>query len=106
MSKKREIQKNSPENEAALDLADQFDTNHDIKALADSPGGKQLVDLLLKDVVGTVNKIAGNRAEYTLPQFQAAGADLDTKLNLLRIITRAEENEQYLQEMIADALAE
>ena len=106
MSKKREIQKNNPDNETAVDLAEQFDTNHDLKALADTPGGKQLVQLLLQDVVATVNRLAAGRSKYTLPQFQAAGADLDTKLNLLRIITRAEENEGYLEEMIADALAE
>ena len=107
MSKKKEIQKNNPHaNESALQLAEQFDTNHDLKALADTEGGKQLIELLLRDVVSTVNRVAANRADYSLAQFQAAGADLDTKLNLLRVITRAAENEKYIEEMLSDALAE
>lgn len=107
MSRKKELQKNRPNApQEVFDLAEQFDTNHELKALADTEGGKQLVELLLKDVVATVGNIAGNRAKWSLAEFQAAGADLDTKLNLLRVITRAKENEQFLDEMIADALAE
>jgi hypothetical protein len=106
MSREKEIKKNNPEaDESLLELARQFDENHDLKVLHDTNGGKLLVRLLVQDIIGTMNRIAANRATYTLSDFQAAGSDIETKLNIVRALIRAEDNEEYLNELLAENLA-
>lgn len=104
MSKKKQIQKSNPDNEDAINLAEQFDTVHDLKALYDTEGGKQLVTLLLSDVTTAVYKIAAQRRELSLQDFQSLASDIDTKLNLAKLLINAKENEEFLEEQIQEAL--
>ena len=88
-------------NPEVQDLVEQAEALHEIKALYDQPGGKQLVSLLLKDVVSTVHLLAnGNQERDMLCE------RLKANLNLARLLIKAEENEQHLDDLIADALAE
>jgi len=105
MSKKKEIQKNNPDNADALMLAELYDDNHDIKAFADLPGGKKLADMLTQEVVSSVNRIVSDRSKLTLTDYQTLAADLSANLRLLRMLQNAKENETILEEQIADALA-
>ena len=104
MSKKQQIQKHPNSNDEALNLAEQFDTVHDLKALYDTEGGKQLVNLLLQDVSAAVQKIASQRRELTLVDFQSLASDIDTKLNLAKLLLNAKENEEFLEEQLQEAL--
>lgn len=104
MSKKAELQKQPRVSDEAISLAEQWDQLHDLKALYDSEGGKQLVSLLLQDISSAVTNVAANRRMYTLQDFQSLASDIDTKLNLVRLLTRAEENERFVEEQIQESL--
>ena len=104
MSKKKQLQKNPKSNEEVLDLAEQFDTVHDLKALYDTNGGKQLVSLLLQDMSSAVHKIASQRSTLSLLEFQSLASDIDTKLNLAKLLINAKANEDFLEEQIQEAL--
>lgn len=78
----------------------ELDKYHDLKALADHPGGKILVESLLSDVVAKVDTLAGNYREFTHIEIIAHLASLNEKLTLLRALTRAENNHKELSEAL------
>jgi hypothetical protein len=79
---------------------------HDLKALYSTPGGKLLVDALVKDACSAVELIANQYKSLSHQEFVALGADISTKINLARSLTRAEKNEKYIDEQMADLLKE
>jgi len=93
-------------NEEAVILAEQIDALQDIKALADTPGGKKLVSLLLKDTVDAVHKIRSGRSVNTLAEFQSYAADIDTKLSLVKLLNAARADEDFLLEQLQEALSQ
>jgi hypothetical protein len=92
-------------NEEAVDLAEQIDEIHDITALATSEGGKKLVVTLLKDVTTQVLDMAQNSSNYDLAKFQGVTAKLRANLDLVKLLNSSEENEDYLKDLLKDALA-
>ena len=92
--------------EDSIDLAEQADKLQDIKALGDTNGGKELVKLLLTDVVNNVRKLSNNYSSYTQQEFIAACATMKANTDLAKLITSAEGNLEYLDEEIARLLAE
>lgn len=89
-----------------LDLVESADSVQDIKAIADQPGGKELVRLLLKDVVSNVMKLASSYSVLTHTEMIALGAQLNERLALAKLIMNAADKEKELDQAIADALAE
>lgn len=87
-------QQDKTEEEKALDKY------HDLKALADHPGGKVLVEGLLSDVVMKVDILASNYRELTHVDMIAHLAALSEKLALLRALTRAKDNFKELSEAL------
>lgn len=107
MKKLQKIKKNNPDvdqNENLVQLAEEFDKLHDIKALADTPGGARLAELLVIDVVNNVNKLAYNYSSLSLSELQAICAALNANLGLAKLITKSKENLGHLDEMIAEQL--
>lgn len=103
MSKTNRVSKEVLEERPDLqDLVNEADKLHDIKALYDTDGGKQIVQLLLKDVVSTVHTITNAEPEK-MPQLAER---LKANLNLVKLFVKAGENEEHLDNLIADALAE
>lgn len=92
--------------EDSIDLAEQADKLQDIKALGDTNGGKELVTLLLTDVVNNVRKLSNNYSSYTQQEFIATCATMKANTDLAKLITSAESNLDYLDEEIARLLAE
>ena len=90
----------------SIDLAEQADKLQDIKALGDTNGGKELVNLLLTDAVNAARKMANNYTTYSQNDFIAQCATIRANTDLARLILSAEDNLEYLDEQIAQLLAQ
>lgn len=77
-----------------------------ITAIADMEGGKTLVKNLLKDVVSCVDSVCSHHETLTLQQFISLGAEMKTKLDMVRVISRSKKNKKYLEELLAEPLQE
>lgn len=109
MSRKETVKKANPkalEDGFLVDLIEAADSAHDIKAIADQPGGKKLVELLLKDVVNSVNVLAAKYHELSHIEMIAECARLNERRTLAKAIMNAGQKEEELDEAIKDALAE
>lgn len=103
MSKRNRVSKEDlRQNPDLQDLVSEADKLHDIKTLYDTEGGKQIVNLLLKDVVSVVHTIT-NAEPKDMPQLAER---LKASLNLVRLFVKAGENEEHLDSLIADALVQ
>jgi len=81
-------------------LEEQKDQIHSIKALGDTDGGKELVALLVKDVVvGVHHLVAGADHVKTI-------AEMKARMELAQLILNAEDTEKELDILIAEALSE
>jgi len=92
--------------DTAIDIATEMDDNHDLSALANSEGGKQLIANCLQLSVSALQKMRAGRATLTLQQFQAYVADIDANLGLVKRLSIAEEYETQLEEQLAEALSQ
>jgi len=87
------------EAEDIVALAEQADQLQDIKVLYESNGGKVLVDLLVKEVTNTMNKLA-----YGTDDREKNCATLRANLDLIKLLVNAKDNEAEADRMIAEAL--
>lgn len=85
-------------------MKEQKDKYHALKTLLDQDGGKALVASLLTDVKNCVERIATGYKVMTYEEFLSVSAELSAKLSLARELTRAEQNEKYIDQQILDAL--
>jgi hypothetical protein len=76
----------------------------ELASIGDSKGGKILVDNIVTDVVGTINKLSDSCSTLTQQEFIAYCSLMKANLDLLRAITRAKANKEYLEELLAEAL--
>lgn len=76
----------------------------DIVILSDTKGGQELVKGLTKDIVATLDSLADNRATLSLQEFVSLASDIKSKLDVVRVITRAKGNETFLKEELTEAL--
>jgi HPt (histidine-containing phosphotransfer) domain-containing protein len=109
MSRLAKLKEHNPEaleDGFIVDLAESADAMHAIKAIADQPGGKELVRLLLVDVVNVVHKLRTNYATLSHPELMAYCATLNERINLAKLLINAEEKEKELNKAIEEALAE
>ena len=87
--------KRSPEVEELMDQKDQL---HNIKVLKESPGGQELIKLLVADVITSMRKLA-------LSDKVPLSATLKANLDLLHLLMNAKDNEEIVDEAIAEALS-
>lgn len=76
----------------------------DIEHVADTKGGKHLIDGLTADIVAGVDTLAVKHPTLTLQEFVAISADIKTRIDLLRALTRAKKTKESLIEMLGEAL--
>lgn len=76
----------------------------DIAVIADSKGGKKLVDSLTEDVIGTLNKLCESFGSIPEKEMVSSLAFIKSNLDLIRAISRAKSNKKYLEELLAEAL--
>jgi hypothetical protein len=92
--------------EDSVDLAEQADKLQDIKALADTNGGKEIIKLLLTDAVNAMRKMSTNYATYTHSDFIAQCATINANVSLAKLLINSKDNLEYLDEQIAELLAQ
>lgn len=92
------------DNESAKGILDDLDKITAISALNSMEGGKLLVENLLIDVVSSVSTLCAKHSELTMQEFVTLSVDMKTKINLAKVLTNAEKNKKYLNELLEQAL--
>jgi len=87
-------QKPKTEDEKALDKY------HDLKALADTPGGRLLVEAFIADVVSKVDVLVSQYSTLSHIEMIALCASIKEKLDVARALTRAEDNLKELSDAL------
>lgn len=82
------------------------DTFAALEVMASSEGGKILVDNLTKDIVSSMDSLANGYRKLPHAELVALCADLDNKLSILRLITRAKKNKDLADIALKEALLE
>lgn len=107
MSRVSKVKEQYPEADASVwSFAEQADQLHDLRALADTDGAKQLTQLLMRDAVDRINVLRSRYTELTHTEFIAHCAALDEKLTLARLFLNAEDNLAEAERQLEDALQE
>lgn len=78
----------------------------DLEKLADSAGGKIVVDNLAKDILSTAESLGNRYKTATHAELMSLCADLESKWSILRLITRAKKNKELAEVALREALAE
>jgi hypothetical protein len=89
-----------------VDMLEDLGKLASIEALSRSEGGKILVSSLVKDIVGSVDILCAKYSLLTIQEFVSVCADMKSKIDLLRVVSRAKKNVTDLQSMIEDTLKE
>jgi hypothetical protein len=95
---------NNSEDPAIKSIADDLDKVKAISALNNMEGGKILVASLLADVVSNIDTMCAKHKDLTMQEFVSLSVDTKTKINMARLLTRAEKNKEYLSDLLDEAL--
>lgn len=87
------------------EIANDLDAITKIDVISQSEGGKALVNSLLSDVIRCVDTLATTHATLTMQQFVSLSADMKSKLDLARVLTRSGKNKKFLEDLLEEALA-
>lgn len=82
------------------DLKERKDQLHSIKALGDTPGGQELVSLLVEDIVNGMHQLIGGVDHIKVI------AEMKVRMELAQLIISAEESEKHLDTLIKEALSQ
>ena len=74
----------------------------DLAAIASMKGGVYLKGLLAKDIGNALDKMLTNRATYTHNEFVAVASDIKSKLDLVKLLTRADDNKVTLESILKE----
>lgn len=100
------ILKDNPEaDEALLGLAEELDEKHALAALADTEGGKLLLDALITDVTSIIERLRTSYKEASHIDLIVLCARLDAKLSEYQALKRARKNKEELEQVLKDALS-
>tara|TARA_R110000868_G_scaffold9504_2_gene47159 strand:- start:1503 stop:1784 length:282 start_codon:yes stop_codon:yes gene_type:complete len=88
------------------DLEEDIKIAGDLEHVAATKGGVLLIKGLVTDIVGAIDTLAVKYATLSHPEFIALGAEIKTKIDLLRSLTRAKKTKEALVEMLEEALSE
>jgi hypothetical protein len=110
MSKRvTKIKEEAPEllsNPDIYNLAEQADQLHSLKTLADTDGGKDLINLLIKDVVYAVHKLCGKYKIATHTELIATIADMHAHLTTAQLLLRSKDNLEIVDSELDEMLRE
>ncbi len=76
----------------------------DIVVLADSKGGKKLLDSLTEDITNTLNKLCDSFGSMSDKELVSHLSFIKANLDLARVISKAKSNKKYLEELLTEAL--
>lgn len=109
MNRVNSLRKDAPElleNQEVFDLAAQADQLQELKALADMEGGKQLIKLLIKDVVFKVNQLQASYRTASHIELLAIISEMSAHLNTAKLLINSKENIELLDKELAESLSE
>jgi len=89
-----------------VQLAEQADMAHNLKALYDSEGGKQLVKLFMQDAVGCVHRLRGGYNTMSHIEMIAIIAKMDINISSAMLLMDAKEVKAVLDSELEEALRE
>lgn len=96
--------KKSEYTEEETDIARDLDAAAALYAVSTSQGGKALINALISDTVGVVDSLSNTYKEATHMELLSLCAELKTKLDLLRSLSRSKINKDFLEEILAEKL--
>lgn len=76
----------------------------DLVTVANSPGGKQLVAVMMEDIISNIEGLLAGRYTMTHMELVTSICDVKAKLDVVRVINRAESNEDFLKGLLAETL--
>lgn len=77
-----------------------------LEAVSLSEGGKILIESLIVDIVNSVDTLGNRYGDMSIQQFVSICAEMKSKLDLVRVLTRAKKNKLDLKDLIAETLQE
>lgn len=77
-----------------------------LETLAESEGGKIIVDNLASDVISLAEILGAQYKTATHAEILGLCADLDNKLTILRLITRSKKNKELALDALKQAIKE
>lgn len=92
--------------ELVKDISDDLKKVSAIEALSTSEGGIVLIKGLAQDVITDLNKLSSNFSTYTLQEFIGIGASLKTNIEMIRVLSKANSNKKFLEELLEETLNE
>jgi hypothetical protein len=92
--------------ESVKDIANDLDKVAALSALADTEGGKVLIKSLMQDIMSDVDRISNGYKILTTQEFIGIGASLKTNIDMVRVLSRAKENKNFLEELLEKELQE
>lgn len=100
-------EKITPEFEEELgQKADELDKAHALSVLAQTEGGKLLVEALVSDVISDISTISSRYKVLSHAELMAYCAALNANLTVMLSITRSKRNKDALQEQLEEMLKE
>jgi hypothetical protein len=109
MKRLNKIKEENPEaleDPRVQDLVLQADSLQDLKVLYDTDGGKQLVKLLLGDVVSCVRQLSSTYRTAPDIELRSIIAKMDTSLTTAALLFNAKEGIDILDQELEEALRE
>lgn len=86
------------------EIKEDLETIQDMVVLGQTKGGKQLVKSLVKDVVSIIDTLCSQHRTLTEKEMIGLCAEMKSKIDVARVIDRAEGNANYLKELLEEAL--
>ena len=77
-----------------------------LEAVAMSEGGQILIKALVKDIISSVDTLSANYSVFTIEKFISLCADIKSKSDMARTLTRSSDNKAYLEELLTEAIKE
>ena len=96
------IKKKRPE---VAEIERDIDTFLAVENLAGTAGGKVLVDNLSRDIIALAESLGARYKTASHAELLGLCADLDNKLTILRLITRAKRNRELAMDALKEELA-
>lgn len=107
MSRLNRVQKDHPEkaqNEAVQAVATDIDNYAELRAVAQSQGGKTLMAAELKTIAASIKAICTGATTLPEMELRALALKIDARLSFLKSLTRADTNLKDAEEALAELL--
>lgn len=88
------------------DMLNDLDKVADLAVTAQSKGGKVLLKSLVSDIVSGMDTLMATYPTMTMQEFVAIAADMKSKVDLARVLSRADKNKRALEGLIEETLQE